>query len=244
MTLHDDCSPRTIAIREPFVIHIAAQRCQLWTCPHCAKVNKRRLIELAVAGEPNYFLTLTAPPRDDETPNPMARRIRKAWSLLTRQWARHKGINALQNLTMFDRHKSGFPHLHILLRCEWTDVVWVRNRWQKLTGGTQIKLEPITDRRKAAAYCAKYMAKDPHKFGSCKRYTRSQGWVLPTAPAPWVSRFKGMPAEIIERPFQCVAAEVEQSTWHVCERRHSYLMAGSHTQAVWCSNPRWQARPG
>ncbi len=237
MTLHDDCSPRTIAIHEPFAIHLCAQGCHMWQCPKCGPVNKRKLIELAVSGQPNRFLTLTMPPTPHMWPDWDARKMRKAWALLTRRWARHKGTNKIEHLTTFERHKSGAPHLHILLRCAWIDVEWVRNQWRKLTRGEQIKLEYIDNPRKAAAYVAKYMAKDPHKFAYSKRFSRSQGWVVATAPKPWVSPYKGMPAEIIHQPYQPLAAVVEYDDWRVYERRGSSLSARSQTHQWWYARP-------
>ena len=79
---------------------------------------------------------------------------------------------------MFEKTKTGWPHLHILCRMPYVPQAWLSRRMGELIDSPVVDIRALHNVRKAAAYVAKYIAKHPHRFEGCKRYWRSQDWVL------------------------------------------------------------------
>ncbi len=79
-------------------------------------------------------------------------------------------------LAVFERHKSGEPHLHILCRSEWIPQRWLSDEMRRLTGSFIVDVRRTYSAEDCAAYCAKYAGKEPWSFGTCKRYWASQDY--------------------------------------------------------------------
>jgi hypothetical protein len=78
---------------------------------------------------------------------------------------------------VFERHESGWPHLHVACRVDWVDKDWIWATWQEITGSTNLHWRPIDKSERAAFYVSKYLGKDPMRFEGCKRYWKSQNWL-------------------------------------------------------------------
>lgn len=81
-------------------------------------------------------------------------------------------------LAVVEAQKNGNPHLHIMARCPYVPHAWLRSMLIKFARAEICDIQYVGDRRKLANYVAKYCGKDPHRFGTCKRYWQSCKWQL------------------------------------------------------------------
>ncbi len=227
------CGLNTITAQNDQLKIAAARRCRCWDCPECARSRKAELFELAGSGHPDKFLTLTMAPTPNRSPDWNARKMKAEWTRMRRQWLAHEPGKAVEYLATFEKHKSGWPHLHILLRAPWTDIEWLRENWRSKTGAHQIKIKDVRDRQCIAAYTTKYITKDPTIFKGCKRYWRSKHYRIEPKPDKPVSPWLGMRRFTDPRCFAAVAHEYLSSGWRSVEHRHSFLMVCSPESPLW-----------
>jgi hypothetical protein len=81
-------------------------------------------------------------------------------------------------IAVIEKHKSGWPHLHILLRYPWIHQQWLSKEMNSLVQSPIQDIRRIDNKGRIAGYVAKYIAEDPHKFGSAKRYWQSRDYDL------------------------------------------------------------------
>lgn len=155
-----------------------ALKCRSWTCPDCYPIRKAGLMKQALSGSPDMFLTLTIQCHPGDNANDKAAMLARGWRLLRLRLMRRYKIKSLPFIAVIEAHKSGFPHLHILLRSKfipWRDLVAL---WITVTGSRGVFIERLQRRSKAVAYCSKYAGKAAHKFSRCKRYWCSRDYDL------------------------------------------------------------------
>lgn len=130
--------------------------------------------------------------------------------------------STLAYFAVFEKHKSGWPHLHVLLRSEWIDHNWLQAQWMDLTGSPGRHIKRIADPHRAASYVAKYLSKDPTKFGTAKRYWQTRNWqVVQREQAPLVIDAPGLWARTDETLRGWIAARRSEAmhAWLVHERK-------------------------
>ena len=151
-------------------------RCKRWSCETCRQRNRRRVIALGKAGRPNAFLTLTVSSKHYDDAHQAARDLKRAWCALRRRMQRFRPGAQIDFLAVFERHKSGFPHLHILLRAPFISVRRLRTWWEEITVHSwNVNIMGLkTDGQ--IAYAAKYIGKDIDSFENCKRWWRSHSF--------------------------------------------------------------------
>src|SRR5690606_31125816 len=82
---------------------------------------------------------------------------------------------------VFERHKSGFPHLHLLIRARFLPVRELRAMWEGITKHSwNVNVMAIRTPGQLA-YAAKYIGKDLAAFAHCKRWWRSHDYNGPDA---------------------------------------------------------------
>jgi len=151
-------------------------KCKSWLCEKCQPWRVSRLIAEIMSGDPNTFITLTASPNRFKTPYEMARVMSAMWAVVVKRWRRLRKSNKCEYFCVFEAHKSGWPHIHILWRGGWIDFFWLQAQWKALTGGHRVEVQALKTKAQAAYYTTKYCGKAPHKFGTCKRYWFTQGY--------------------------------------------------------------------
>jgi hypothetical protein len=87
-----------------------------------------------------------------------------------------KRWKTLSFLAVFERHKSGWPHLHILLRCGYIAQQQLSLLSRAYIGSPVVDIRRIDSGRHAARYIAKYVSKDNIRFETCKRYWKSKDY--------------------------------------------------------------------
>lgn len=172
------CNNGTLVKTRGALSTIQPLRCRAWTCQHCGPLRRRRLIAEAIGGSPAIFLTLTLVTRPGDDPARKARELTAALNKLRKRIMRHYRRKRLPWLWVLERHKSGQPHIHVLIRGGFIDWRWLRDQWHDLTGATVIDIRKIADQHRIAGYVAKYLGKEPAKFGTCKRYCKTPDYEL------------------------------------------------------------------
>lgn len=170
------CSHLTALQSSPDGRTIHPIRCKRWSCPHCHEINRARVIALARAGKPRALLTLTVRSTDYETPDDAAAALKRGLRLLRLRLERHPRFSNFSFLAVFEKHKSGYPHLHLLIRSGFIPWKLLRKMWESITGSFEVDIRKIDSRGKAAFYVSKYIGKDLSAFEGCKRWWRSRDY--------------------------------------------------------------------
>jgi hypothetical protein len=113
---------------------------------------------------------------ENEYPVERAQRMVIGWRELHRRIKRTWRYDRLDYLVVLEATQRGEPHLHILLRGNYIPQKWISEQWQQITGAFVVDIRRADGDMAVSAYIAKYVGKEPHHFGSMKRYWRSQKW--------------------------------------------------------------------
>ncbi len=89
---------------------------------------------------------------------------------------RHAQLSNFEFLAVFEKHKSGYPHLHLLIKGNFLPWKMLRTMWEEITGSYMVDIRKISTVGLAALYCAKYIGKDLSSFEHCKRWWRSRAY--------------------------------------------------------------------
>jgi hypothetical protein len=137
------------------------------------------LVEISARlGQPTHFLTLTVRVTAGMTPLEARKKLGEKLPLLMRMIARKLGLQHVPYLVVIERTKAGWPHAHVLMRAKYLKNDAISAMWKRLTGWYITKMVRVRGPGEAARYVAKYLGKDPAKFGNCKRYWTTQDWKL------------------------------------------------------------------
>lgn len=170
------CTPDVSVKADSFEGEAVPVRCKRWSCPVCAPINKRKVIALGIAGRPRALLTLTVSSKHYETPEEAAAALKRGLRLLRLDLSRHPKLESFEYLAVFEEHKSGFPHMHLLITGKFIPWKYLRDTWERITGSVHVHIRKIRNNHQAAAYTAKYVSKSLAAFAGCKRWWRSHGY--------------------------------------------------------------------
>lgn len=148
-------------------------RCKCWSCDVCKEINRRKIIALGKAGKPTAFLTLTVSNTAYDSPEAAARDLKRAWVALRRRMQRFRPGHKIPFLAVFEKHKSGYPHMHLLIRAPFISVHKLREWWAEITTHSWNVNIMALGTRGLVAYACKYIGKDLSAFEGCKRWWRS-----------------------------------------------------------------------
>jgi hypothetical protein len=125
------------------------------------------------------------------------------------------GEAPIQFLAIFEEHKSGWPHLHILARAKWIGQLWLSLQLEELIGSPIVHVTRLQDAGRGAAYACKYASKASKRFATSKRYWQSAAyrcgptWVpkpVPNIMARW---------ERVDRTFHQVVTDLKIRGYHL-----------------------------
>lgn len=171
--------------------------CKSWTCPACAKRLKRLWAERLITSDPERFITLTVDPKLHPDPHEARVAIQKAWTSFVPHWRKGRAAKGdkhaipphdLEYVSVWERHKSGMPHMHILVRGQYIPQSYLR-AWMIRAGvGEIVHITAVTDPRAAVAEMLKYITKaadDVSEFFKGFRLINCSRNMVPDAlPAP------------------------------------------------------------
>lgn len=176
------CTDRTLVNEGPSEGEIATLKCKRWSCPNCQPMLRRRVIEKARDGNPTTFMTLTWNANRSETPDEAARVMKTAWVNLRRRIDRKFKIKNIPFIVVFEKTKSGYPHMHMLLRAPFIPQTWLSDQMRDLIDAPVVDIRAIKDRKHAFWYITKYLGKDLASFEGCKRWWRSHNYEIEKDP--------------------------------------------------------------
>ncbi len=176
VTLMSLCTDRSAVNEGPNAGRVATLRCKRWSCPECAPMCRRRVVEKARDGNPNIFLTLTWNANRPEGPDEAARIMKRAWVNLRRRIERTFGIRKVPFIVVFEKTKKGMPHMHLLLRCRYIKQSWLSEQMADLIDAPVVDIRRPKTRAQVYWYVAKYLGKDLAPFKGCKRWWRSHNY--------------------------------------------------------------------
>jgi len=202
----NDCLPGSSPDRFLYTAHVYNIRCKKRSCSVCSRVNLNDTLKRAFNGElvkeadrllkagykyPIKMFHLTLPGQDfldSHTPLESLEILRKNQNKLLSALLKRYG--KFHFLCVAEPHKSGYPHLHLLLVSEnianEKPLKFVRHLWiekyhmgfVKVTVKNKGKL--IKDARQGIVYATKYMSKGLENFGYNKKlYSCSSGALAP-----------------------------------------------------------------
>ena len=189
--------------------------CNSWKCDICQPRRRARLFRQATAGKPDTFITLTCNPAMHDSPEQAAKALSNAVRVIFRRAKARYGYKSIPYLCVFEATIKGWPHLHILARCKWIDQAWLSDQMAELNGAPIVDISRVRTQKNIASYVAKYVGKDPHHFGTTKRYWCTQDWGPPTIPEDRVPDLEEPYFEISKWNWINLAGEAEDNGRHV-----------------------------
>lgn len=190
------CTRYTLVKRNPKIITAEPLRCRSWQCPHCNPIRRQKCIREAAHGEPTTFITLTANPAFESSPDRRACALAAAWREVRRRACKKYGYDNIPFYCVFEKTKKGEPHLHILARVKWIDQKWLSAQMAELTQSPIVDVRAIDKGRAPARYIAKYIGKDLTPFKGTKRYWRSLDWLDTDTRRSWLEDFPPCDVEV------------------------------------------------
>jgi hypothetical protein len=180
------CVAGRIEVNGRKVFKYVRLKCKAWGCGDCGPRKAYRLQKAiqayAVKHQLTRLLTLTldpskAPPAEECIPH-----IRAVWAKLRvylGRRERRRAKKAITFISILEFHKSGYPHLHVLID-RYIPQSWIRSSWNAVGGGQVVDIRRIYDLHRVSAYLAKYLTKEMILSAPTKvrRYTTSRGVAL------------------------------------------------------------------
>lgn len=176
------CRSRTLVHYDDNRAVAVTLRCRSWGCELCGPERARQLVAEAMAGCPDRFVTLTIKSTIGASPADRARMLARAWRVTLARWRRRHPGQRHEYLAVFEATLRGEPHLHILVRGPYIAQRWLSAQMAELIKSPVVDIRRVVSGRGVASYVAKYIGKAPHRFGSCKRYWRTAGWIVEHRP--------------------------------------------------------------
>lgn len=180
---HPPCGRGTLIGRrdDDGAILLIPLTCKKWVCPNCRPFLLARWRRTLLAGAPERKIELTCSPKDFASPWEM--RVAMARALTSLVQAARRKWGTFEYAYVWELHKSGYPHLHILQRGAYIPFAWLSARWRKLTGGSHVYIEKVGDAVGGARYLLKYMAKGVSQtaaaFPGKRIIGKSKAWCVP-----------------------------------------------------------------
>ena len=109
-------------------------KCKRWACEICRPLNRWKVIQAAKRGHPNKMLTLSVSSKHYASEDAAARDLKRGLDALKKRIARRFNKRRIPMMVVFEAHKSGWPHMHILLRTSFISQKWLSHVWSEITG--------------------------------------------------------------------------------------------------------------
>jgi len=193
----------------------------------------KRLIAEAHRGSPNIFFTLTMRASDERSPDLQAVKMVEAWRSLRRWLMKDLGLKKLPFMAVFERHKSGYPHLHIAIRSQFLPIGKIVEFMDGKYDSPIQYIEVIDNPAKVGGYVVKYMSKCPERYKFSKRYWKSRDYELDQKWKDKPVKPPGHWAEVFSNNVYAVVGMYEQRGWrfirskgHVFTAYHDELRSG------------------
>jgi hypothetical protein len=166
--------------------------CKAWGCPVCGPIKARKLQraieQQARKHDLTRFLTLTLDPSTIPSGIDRVGHIRQVFRKF-RVYLKRKHGKSITYIAVLEFHKSGIPHLHVLVN-RYISQAWISRTWEALGGGRIVHIERIADLGRIGVYLSKYVTKSAILSApwGMRRYTTSRDIELfdKSKPSGWV----------------------------------------------------------
>lgn len=172
------CTDRTVVNQNLSEGTAHALKCKRWSCEQCNPNCRREVMERAREGIPNVFLTLTCRHGNYASPDEAARDMKRGLVLFRKMLQRKHGIEKMPFIVVYEKHQSGWPHMHLLCRLPFVHISKLRKYWEKIVGAWQVDIRFIRKKSQILFYVTKYIGKDLQAFKGCKRWWRSHNYAI------------------------------------------------------------------
>lgn len=162
---------------------VTRTRCKQWECPYCgminAKVWRARVINgvnTLPEGDGWYFVTITSSSKAHKYAKTLEN-LRGGFDRLYHRMRRKAGRKIFY-VRVFEHHKSGKLHMHMLANWQ-ASTRWYKDNAAACGMGYQCRQRAIDSVGLAAWYIAKYLSKSlagEHMPKSVRRINTSHGW--------------------------------------------------------------------
>lgn len=164
------CTTGTIIGYDPEsdTIQLIPATCGRWDCPHCAEHKAHIYYARIMRADPERRVTLTwwtavlATPLD--ALKQMKTALRKlAWLLRNgdpdRNGKPRMEPRVFEYAAIWERHKSGFPHLHLATWGDFVKQSYLSELWERLTGASNTDIRLMSPDTQDRHHWTKYMLK-------------------------------------------------------------------------------------
>jgi len=137
-------------------IHHKPNNCNSWDCPECRKKKAytlRSRIQAGIVRQNWRLLTLTLDPKVISLPDSLTQ-LSRLWDIFSK--AAKRRFPNLQYIKVVEFHKSGYPHLHIILN-QYIPKALVRHLWSSRGGGEIVDIRAIKGKQ-IANYVSNYLS--------------------------------------------------------------------------------------
>lgn len=150
--------------------------CRSWGCDYCRPGRKREVTRAATNGNPLIFVTLTVNPAWGTDKEERARQLVLAWRAYVKLSQDEGRTPKIPYFCVFEATANGEPHLHILCRVKWISHKHLSKFMKTWMNAPNVWVTVVRSTKRAGEYMAKYMGKEPGKFGTCKRYWQTRDY--------------------------------------------------------------------
>lgn len=166
--------------RQTRTAYLIPLRCKTWACKKCAPLKVFSWTQIALSGDPQRFITLSCDPARFQDPSTARAAMQKGFTELVRR-IRNK-CGRFEYLRIWELHKNGYPHFHILQRGDFIPQEWLSEQWDAVGGGPIVDIRKIRQPEKTAKYCFKYLAKGLSRLAlewpRTRLIVKSKGWII------------------------------------------------------------------
>lgn len=165
--------------------------CRSWKCPKCAERKAWHWRFLIPKGEPTRWMTLSCNAKAFPTPASALLAFKKAFPVLVRRIRQR--ATEFEYCAVYERHKNGYPHLHVAFRGTFIPQRWLSQQWRQLANSPIVDIRAIPNQRALTHYLTKYLVKNAlhtaTEFPGLRIITVSRGFFPPvielTLPGPY-----------------------------------------------------------
>jgi len=219
------CREWSLVKSEPELRQVRCLYCRSWGCDVCQPKRKSQVIALALSGDPQRFITLTAKPDSIRDPIDQRGDLSHAWAVIVKRLKRKHPNLKIEYFVMTEATKAGQPHLHILFRGPWVPQRQLSAWMGELTNSPVVDIRVVKNGKDVANYVAKYIGKEPARFGTYKRYWTSEGYELDKSQKPVKDKTDPFPWRVDMRPRFDILDEWTHEHW-VTRREGDDLVIG------------------
>lgn len=159
---------------------------------------------------PERLITLTCDHKRFRNPYEAMDHMLKAWpKLLT---LIRKKFGSFEYLKVWELHKSGYPHIHMMQRGKFIPQKWLSAAWDRLGCGSIVDIRKIYKQDCAGKYLVKYLGKSFAELSSLwyrkRLISKSNGWIIRKDEKPPGKDTTGFEWKMILNPYWRVVSDL------------------------------------